>query len=74
VIVSHAASELAVHAKSGAFVPTETVLPLAPLAATLSLLGVKVTPFTPFWVTVNVWPPTVIVPVLELTFPLAVNE
>jgi hypothetical protein len=73
VIVSHAAFEAAVHAKSGAFEVTVTVLPVAPAATAVSVAGVSVTlPVTPLCVTVNVCPPTAIVPVRVVTFPFAV--
>jgi hypothetical protein len=73
VIVNHDTFEDAVQAKSGAFDVTVTVLPVAPAASAVSVVGVSVTlPVTPLCVTVNVCPPTVIVPVREARFPFAV--
>jgi len=73
VIVSHAAFEVAVQAKSVALAVTANVLPVAPVEGAVSVLGASVTlPVTPLCVTASVCPPTVIVPVRVATFPFAV--
>ena len=55
VIVSHDALLVAVHVKSDALAVTATVLPVAPAAAAVSVVGPSVTlPEIPFCVTVNV--------------------
>ena len=70
VIVSHAAFEEAVHAKSAAFEVTVTALPVAPAATAVSVVGASVTlPTTPLWVTVSVCVPTVNVPERAVPFP-----
>jgi len=70
VIVSHAAFEEAVHAKSAAFEVTVTVLPVAPATPAVSVVGASVTlPTTPLCVTANVCPPTVNVPERAVPFP-----
>jgi hypothetical protein len=73
VIVSHAAFDVAVQAKSVALAATATVFPVAPEAGAVSVAGVSVTlPVTPLCVRMNVCPLTVIVPVRVATFPFAV--
>jgi hypothetical protein len=73
VIVNQAALLVAVQAESAAFEVTATVLPVAPVAVAVSVVGDSVTlPVIPLCVTVNICPPTVIVPVRVATFPLAV--
>jgi hypothetical protein len=62
VIVSHSAFDV-----------TGTVFPVAPAATAVSVVGVSVTlPASPLCVTMNVCPPTVMVPVREATLPFAV--